>query len=133
MKKVLSVLLVASSIFGASIANAGGRHHHDNFGRYLGYTAAAAVTVGAATYVANSYYNNNYNSYNRGYNDRARYENARREQEAYDRAMRARQYNYYNQPRKVVYYEQYPVIQERVIYIDRPVYRVSEPIYNYSP
>lgn len=131
MKKVLSVLLIASSIVGVSIANAGGRHHHDNFGRYLGYTAAAVITVGAASYAANSYYNNNY--YNRGYSDRNRYENARREQEAYDRAMRARQYNYYNQPRRVVYYNQYPVIQERVIYIDRPVYRVSEPVYNYYP
>lgn len=131
MKKILTSAVIVGSLFAFNTANAGGYHHHhrgNDFGRFLGYTAAAAVTVGAASYIINSGYNN---SYDRGYNDRARYENARREQEAYDRAMRQRYY-YSTQPRYIEY-RQYPVYQERVIYLDRPVYRVNGPVYNYYP
>ena len=129
MKKLITSLILMGSVFAYSSVNAGGYHrNHNDVERYLGYTAAIAVTAGATSYIISNNYGN---SYNRGYNDRIRYENARREQENYDRDMRARYYNQY-QPRRI-YYTQYPVIQERIIYLKRPVYRIDRPIYEYYP
>lgn len=118
MKKIITSLVLGTSILAMSAANAGGYHHHNDFGRALGYTAAAAITVGAVSYLCCS----SPSSYERGYQDRARYENARREQAAYDAEM-ARRAAYY-QP--TVVYRQ-PVYVQQPVYIQQRVYR--EPVY----
>lgn len=120
MKKIITSLVLASTLLSVGVAQARGGHHHgggNDFGRFVGYTAAAALTVGAVSYVINS---GNNNAYNRGYNDSARYQAAAREQAAYDYEM-SRRYQpqpvYYTQP---VYYD--PPVRQQVIYVDRPVY-----------
>lgn len=118
MKTIMKSLILATTISAMSVANAGGYHHHNNdFGRALGYTAAAVLTVGAVNYLCCSS-----SSYDRGYQDRVRYENARREQAAYDAEM-ARRAAYY-QP--TIVYRQ-PVYVQQPVYIQQPVYR--EPVY----
>ena len=121
MKKIITSLVLASTLLAVGVAQARGGYHHgggNDFGRFVGYTAAAALTVGAVSYVINS---GNNNAYNRGYNDSNRYQAAAREQAAYDYEM-SRRYQpqpvYYSQP---VYYAPQPVRQQ-VIYVDRPVY-----------
>lgn len=121
MKKIITSLVLASTLLSVGVAQARGGYHHgggNDFGRFVGYTAAAALTVGAVSYVINS---GNNNAYNRGYNDSNRYQAAAREQAAYDYEM-SRRYQpqpvYYSQP---VYYAPQPVRQQ-VIYVDRPVY-----------
>lgn len=114
MKKIIKSLVLASTLLSVSVAQARGGN---DFGRFVGYTAAAALTVGAVSYVINS---GNNNAYNRGYNDSYRYQAAAREQAAYDYEM-SRRYQpqpvYYTQP---VYYA--PPVRQQVIYVDRPVY-----------
>lgn len=120
MKKIITSLVLASTLLSVGVAQARGGYHHgggNDFGRFVGYTAAAALTVGAVSYVINS---GNNNAYNRGYNDSYRYQAAAREQAAYDYEM-SRRYQpqpvYYTQP---VYYA--PPVRQQVIYVDRPAY-----------
>lgn len=113
-------MLLITTLTTVSMANAGGRHHGHDVGRVLGYTAAAALTVGAVGYFCCSQ-SNNY--YNRGYNDRMRYEDARREQAAYDAEMARRNAYYYSAP--PVVYQQVPVYTQPVY--TQPVY--TQPVY----
>lgn len=123
MKKIITSLVLASTLLSVGVAQARGGHHHgggNDFGRFVGYTAAAALTVGAVSYVINSGNSNAYNNgYNRGYNDNYRYE-AARQQAAYDYEM-SRRYQpqpvYYSQP---VYYA--PPVRQQVIYVNQPAY-----------
>lgn len=121
MKKIITSLIAASTLLAVGVAQARGYHHShgSDFGRFVGYTAAAALTVGAVSYVINSNNSNAYNrGYNRGYNDNYRYE-AARQQAAYDYEM-SRRYQppvYYPQP---VYYA--PPVRQQVIYVNQPAY-----------
>lgn len=117
MKKIITSLVLASTLLSVGVAQARGGHYHgggNDFGRFVGYTAAAALTVGAVSYVINSGNSNAYNNgYNRGYNDNYRYE-AARQQAAYDYEMSRR---YQPQP---VYYA--PPVRQQVIYVNQPAY-----------
>lgn len=121
MKKIITSLVLASTLLSVGVAQARGGYHHSHgsdFGRFVGYTAAAAITVGAVSYAFDSMNNNAYNrGYNRGYNDNYRYE-AARQQAAYDYEM-SRRYQpvYYPQP---VYYA--PPVRQQVIYVNQPAY-----------
>lgn len=121
MKKIITSLVLVGTLLSVSVAQARGGYYHghgNDFGRVVGYTAAAALTVGAVSYMVNS---SNNNAYNRGYNDSYRNQAAAREQAAYDYEMSRRYYQpqpvYYTQP---VYYA--PPVRQEVIYVERPVY-----------
>lgn len=126
MKKIITSLVLASTLLSVGVAQARGGHHGggNDFGRFVGYTAAAALTVGAVSYVINS---GNNNSYNRGYNDSYRNQVAAREQAQYDYEM-SRRYQpqpvYYQQPAyyapPAVYYA--PPVRQQVIYVNGPTY-----------
>lgn len=131
MKKLIASLVIAATILPMSYANARGGHsyHGSDYGRALGYTAAAVVTAGAISYLCCS---NNNNSYQQGRYDQRRYEDSMREQAAYDYEMRNRYYQppvyvapapvyyappqpvyyapsyYAPPPRQVIYYRSYP-------------------------
>lgn len=124
MKKTIIGLLIAAALIPASYANAGGRHGND-WGRVIGYSAAAALTVGAVSALC---CNNRSYGYNRGY-DYDRYERARYEQAQYDAVMRDRYYNqpvYYAPPPRIIYTAPQPV------YYSQPVYVQPQPVY-YQP
>lgn len=119
MKKKIVGLLVAAMLIPASYANARGGHHGNDFGRVVGYTAAAVVTAGVVGAICCSNRDRGY-SYDRGYRQ------AQYEQYRYDQEMRSRYYApppvvYYEQPRPV-YYAPQPVYYQPVYAQPRPVY-----------
>jgi len=122
-KKVIGLLVLAMAM-PAGYANARGGHHGNDFGRVIGYTAAAVVTAGVVGALC---CNNNYsNRYDRRSYEYDRYQQAQYEQARYDAVMRERYYNpqpiYYVPARPVYYAPPQPVYYQPVYVQPRPVY-----------
>lgn len=119
MNKKIVGLLVAAMLIPTGYANARGGHGND-FGRVVGYTAAAVVTAGVVGAICCSNNNRAY-AYDRGYRQ------SQYDQYRYDEAMRNRYYApppvvYYEQQRPVYYAPPQPVYYQPVYAQPRPVY-----------